>query len=492
MVVKDKLYNQFIAKAKLKHGDKFDYSLVDYVNNKTNIIIICPEHGEFEQMPETHLKHHGCPKCFFDSLSLSRKKSLNQFISDAKLKHNDKYDYSLVDYVNNKSKVKILCPEHGEFEQTPDSHLRSKYGCVECSIQYQKMDKVCSLEDFISKSNLIHDNKYDYSLVDYKNAKTNVKITCPIHGEFIQVPDNHISKKYGCTKCSNCGVSKVENELIDFIKTIEDNVELSVNTILYPKHIDIYLPSKKIGFEFNGLYWHNELYKDKNYHLDKTVLAEEKGIKLIHIFEDEWMYKQDIVKSRIKNLLGLSEYKIFARKCVIKEVDNAIVKEFLNINHIQGDCKSKIKLGLYYDNELVSLMAFGFLRKNLHQKKEDNVYELIRFCNKLNTNVVGGADKLLKYFIKNYGPDEIISYADRRWSQGGLYEKLGFEFIHDSVPNYWYVNGNLREYRFKYRKDVLVREGYDNKLTEHEIMLSRGLYRIYDCGSKKYNLKLNK
>ena len=141
---------------------------------------------------------------------------------------------------------------------------------------------------------------------------------------------------------------------------------------------------------------------------------------------------------------------------------------------------------MYYNDELVSLMTFGNLRKNLNQKNEENVYELLRFCNKLDTNVVGGADKQLKYFIKTYNPNQIISYADRRWSQGNLYEKLNFKFIHNTKPNYFYVIKNKRENRFNHRKDILVKQGYDKNKSEHEIMKERGIYRIYDCGSKKY------
>jgi hypothetical protein len=135
-------------------------------------------------------------------------------------------------------------------------------------------------------------------------------------------------------------------------------------------------------------------------------------------------------------------------------------------------------------------MTFGSLRKNMGRKSIDGHYELLRFCNKLYTSVVGGADKLLKYFIKTYNPKEITSYADRRWSQGDLYEKLGFEFIHNSKTNYFYINKGKREHRFKYRKDILVKEGFDKNKTEREIMKERGFNRIYDCGNKKYVLKI--
>jgi hypothetical protein len=293
--------------------------------------------------------------------------------------------------------------------------------------------------------------------------------------------------------CINCNPfykkdSYGENELEEYVKSLTTNVIINDRKLLNGKELDIVIPNNNIAIEFDGLYWHNELHVDSNYHLNKTIDCERQGIQLIHIFEDEWLYKQDIVKSRIKNILGLTENKIFARKCIIKEVNKNKSKEFLDNNHIQGNVNSKIKLGLYYNNELVSLMTFGSGRILMGGNKTQ--YELLRFCNKLNTNVIGGAGKLLKYFIKTYQPKQIISYADKRWSQGNLYEKLGFEFIHDSKPNYYYIINNKKYYRFGFRKSILVKEGYDINKSEHQIMKDRGIYRIYDCGSKRYEINL--
>jgi len=193
------------------------------------------------------------------------------------------------------------------------------------------------------------------------------------------------------------------------------------------------------------------------------------------------------VKSRILNLLGKTKNKIYARKCIIKEVtDNELVKEFLENNHLQGFVGSRIKIGLFYNDELISLMTFGSERKSMGSKSEEGIYEMLRFCNKLNTTVIGGADKLFKYFIKNLNPKEIISYSDRSWSQGDLYKTLGFEFVGKTQPNYHYIINGIRNYRFNYRKDILVKQGYDKMKTEHEIMLERKIYRIYDSGSLKF------
>lgn len=301
--------------------------------------------------------------------------------------------------------------------------------------------------------------------------------------------------KYKCTVCfpEHFNQSSMEeHDLLEFIKNNYDK-EIVENSkkIIYPYELDIYLPDLKLAFEFNGLYWHSEQIKGNNYHLNKTELCESKEIKLIHIYEDEWTFKNNIVKSRILNLLGKSE-KIYARKCQLKEInDNKLIRNFLNENHIQGFIGSQVKLGLFYHNELVSIMTFGKQRKSMGTKNESNVYEMLRFCNKLNTTVIGSASKLFKYFINNYAPNSIISYANRSWSKGDLYEKLGFEFVHKTKPNYYYIINGIRKYRFGFRKDLLIKQGYDSNKTEREIMLDRKIYRIYDSGNIKYKYTSN-
>ena len=180
-------------------------------------------------------------------------------------------------------------------------------------------------------------------------------------------------------------------------------------------------------------------------------------------------------------------FEASSKKTIIKEItDNKLVKSFLDKNHIQGIINSSIKIGLFYNDELVSLMTFGKKRKFMNSGSKDGEFELLRFCNKLNTNVIGGASKLFSYFTKNYNFTEITTYADRSHSQGNLYETLGFNFISKTQPNYYYIIDNNRYFRFGFRKDVLVKEGYDSSKTEHEIMIERGINRIYDSGSLKY------
>jgi len=206
----------------------------------------------------------------------------------------------------------------------------------------------------------------------------------------------------------------------------------------------------------------------------------------ILIFEDEWKLKKNVVKSRLLNTVGKCN-KIWARKCEAKEVtDNKLIRKFLNENHIQGFVGSRVKIGLFYNDELVSLMTFGNLRKSMGQHSEQGSYELLRFCNKLGYSVVGGASKLFNYFLNNFKPKKVISYADKRWSKGNLYEKIGFKKVSDTVNNYYWIVNGVREYRFKWRKDILVRMGYDENMTEVQIMNSLGHFRIFDRGNIKF------
>jgi len=288
-----------------------------------------------------------------------------------------------------------------------------------------------------------------------------------------------------CNPINSCDGK--ENEIYEFLQSYNLNMIRSDRKILDGKEIDIYLPDQKIGIEFNGLYWHSDIYKDKNYHLDKKLNCSDKGINLIHIWEDDWLYKKEIVKSRLLNLLVINGDNIMARKCVIKNVSRYDSKKFIDENHLQGYVNSSYKIGLYYNDELVSIMTFGKLRRGLGYKNK-NGWELYRFCSKLNTNVVGGFTKLLSHFENEVNPNFIITYANRDWSiYDNVYHKNNFEFAGDTEINYWYFNRDLKRYhRFRFRKDILISEGFDKSKTEYEIMFDRGYNRVFDCGNLKY------
>lgn len=481
--------DEFIKKAKTLYGETYDYTNTEYNGKTKKVNIRCSLHGEFTTNPSHFLHLHGeCPEC---RKLINNNKRKENFIKKANLLFKGKYDYKNVNYVNNRTDVKIICPMHGEFTLTPFSHLQSN-GCPKCG-KIQKANKFRKpLSVFIKEANVIHNNKYIYDEVEYVNNKTNITIKCPIHGSFSITPNDHLSKKCGCPICSN-HLSRNECKIYNYVKLFSKDALQRDHKVIKPKELDIYVPSKNLAIEYNGLHWHNELMDRITplYHLRKSQFCNEKGIRLIHIFEDEWLEKPQIVKSMLRNILGATSNRIYTRQCDVRDVDSRTAMQFLDDNHIQGRCKSKYHYGLYYKDELVSLMTFGKTRQQRKYNKDyDNMWELLRFCNKLNTTVVGGASKLLKMFIREVKPHRIVTYADKRWSVGNLYERLGFTHTHDSKPNYFYVVGDRRENRFKYRKGELVKQGFDKDKSEHEIMLERGMPRIYDCGTMAFEMTI--
>jgi len=242
-----------------------------------------------------------------------------------------------------------------------------------------------------------------------------------------------------------------------------------------------------LGFEFNGLYWHSDKFKDKWYHINKTNYFKERGIRIIHIWEDDWVFKNEIIRSQIKNWLGIIENKIWARKCQIREIDDiSLIRDFLDKNHIQGFVRSSLKIGLFKDDELVSLMIFDHAEGRKTMGSDE--WNLSRFCNKINTSVIGSASKLLNYFISKWNPIRIITFADKDWSIGDLYFKLGFSKVNESNPNYKYVIGDLRVNKQRFKKSNLIGKGYDPLKSESQIMIELGYNKVYDCGQIKFQI----
>jgi len=331
----------------------------------------------------------------------------------------------------------------------------------------------------------------------YVNASVSIKMMHNTCGhDYPVLPHHFTSRMHRCPKCSKIkGYSDDEKEIIEFIKSFYTGTIIENDrTILNGKELDIYLPEKNIAIEFDGLYWHSEkMLSDKNYHLNKTIACKQKGIQLIHVFEDEWNFKQDIVKSKLKHILGCSKElpKIRASKCFIAELNASDKNQFLNENHIQGEDKANVKLGLWYpindeENRLVAVMTFC---KPRFTKKGKYDYELSRFATDIEFQVYGAFDKLFGYFKENYEWKSIITYADRRWSKGGLYESTGFVLDDISKPGYSYTDFVTRETRFNFQKHKLKKlfpEIYDDNLTEFQIMDKTKYCRIWDCGNYDY------
>lgn len=478
---------QFIQKAQSVHGNKYDYSKVNYITNNEKVIIGCPVHGYFEMTPHQHLAGCGCSKCGNHEKGSNKRMTLEEFVERAKQIHNNEYDYSLVKYKNNREKVQIICPKHGIFEVSPYVHL-SGHKCPSCANETSKSHQVKNTNWFINKAKLIHGDKYDYSLVDYHNCSDKVDIVCPKHGVFKQGPSYHLFG-YGCPKCG-VTISKKENEIYEFCKNYFPNTEQSNRVIIAPYEIDIYIPELKIGIEYNGLMWHSDKYKDdKKYHLQKLEAANEKGIKLIQIFEDEYVNNKELVFNKIKHILNINNntLKVPGRKCSINKITNKKAKQFLESNHIQGYSNSTIHFGAFFNDILVAVMSLKC------DKNDTKNWELTRYCCDNNIISQGIASKLLSHFIKIYNPNKIKSFADRRWTineNNNLYTKLGFTFDGYVPPDYRYFKpseGVKRLHKFGFRKQKLHKKhNLPMSMTENEMTKKLGYFKVYDCGLIRY------
>lgn len=301
-------------------------------------------------------------------------------------------------------------------------------------------------------------------------------------------------------------VSTIEGDLIRLIKSVKPDIDIQTHNrqLILPYEIDIYLPEYKIGIECNPTYTHNSSIgcwddppKPMMYHRIKSEKASSNGIFLFHIFGYEWTNKRIIIESMISSLLGKTD-RIYARKCTLREVAFSEAMMFLNQNHRQGQCNSKIRVGLYYNDELVALMTFNKPRATIgksHNLSED-AWELVRFCNKLNTTVVGGASKLFNYFIKTYKFDLIYSFSDIAHTRGNLYNALGFKKVSMSAPNYVWVDYKYDSYltRVKCQKHNLCELFNDNTIdienkTEKQVMEEHGYVQVFDSGNIRWEYR---
>lgn len=302
-----------------------------------------------------------------------------------------------------------------------------------------------------------------------------------------------------CTKLNPVGFTNKNTGPEQFVRDVLDAHSIKYITNdrgTIGKELDIYIPDLGIAIECNGVYWHSTEFKHPKYHYEKFKLCEAYGIRLLTIWEDQIVNKPDIVKSLILNKIGKTETRIWARKCEVVEVEPAVAQQFLLSNHIQGRCQSKVRLGLKYNDRLVALMCFNKRSKLSGSKQTDvNEWELIRFCNLINTAVVGGAGKLLKYFIKNYHPTKITSFSSNDISDGNLYKQLGFRKGRTNI-GYWYIK-NCKEltryHRSTFTKDNIIARGLapspnKSEWTEIGVMKTLPFYRIYDSGTTHWEL----
>lgn len=313
----------------------------------------------------------------------------------------------------------------------------------------------------------ICNNGFDVNVLTYKHRINNNVEICP--------HCNPLNNKW----------SSIENEIFTYIQSISNDITIIRNSrnIIRNLEIDLYLPQFNLAIEFNGLYWHSEIYKERNYHQNKWKLCNEQNLRLIQIWEHDWIYKQDNIKSLLCSILKQNK-KIGARKCKLTKINVNTERNFLNKYHLQGYSPSSIAYGLLSENgDLLQMMSF---------KKSKDKFEIERLCTQPGISIMGGANKLLKQFIVDFKPKHIFTYSSNDYFTGKVYEKLGFKLIKITEPNYLYFKSITDILsREQCMKAKLVKAGFDNEKTERQIMKERKFTRVYNSGNKLFDIKIN-
>jgi hypothetical protein len=544
-VPKKKTTAEFVAAARAVHGDRYDYSKVAYVNNQVRVTIVCPDHGAFEQVPSYHTDNGaGCPAC-----SGNKRVTTADFVAESKKVHGDRYDYSLVAVTTNTTPVQIVCPDHGVFLQAPKQHRKGQ-GCPTCG-GTQKLDQGVMLTRFAE----VHGARYDYSKAVYTSAREEVTIVCPDHGEFSQIAALHWggrgcpkcakrvlaadlrksadevqldlqrqggagftydvsgytnnkgfisvtcdrghvfeqrvndAKRYGCPSCAGRN-SAGEGELRAFIQSL--GVEpVKTRKIAPPKEVDMWCPEQKVGFEFNGLYWHSDAIPGgPTRHKDKSDAVRANGGSLVHIWSDDWALRRNAVEHLVMAKLGKLP-TVGARTCTVRPVPVAIARSFLESYHLQG-WTSADYIGLWHGDELLACMGFAVAR-SIRGNTDPTLWELVRYAAKV--RVAGGGSRLLKAWLSAAGTkwERLVTYCDLAQFDGGLYRGMGFTETGRSGPDYKVLKAgdDQRLHKSAVQKAklaVLLGDKYDATKTEAQLCAENHIFRVWDCGRVRYEL----
>ncbi len=452
-----------------------------------------------EKIKKTSLKKYGVEHYTkSDEFKKLWEQNKDKYMQRAKASNLEKYGvefYSQTEEFKEKTKASNL-EKYGvefysqteEFKLSRDNIIKKiqKRSFIDYEDNITELSKEFLIKEFLTEKGYFDINKF---MQNYECGETTAY---------------RVMREYDIKYKKRQGTSLAEEEITKFIKELDPDAVIETNTkqVISPKELDIYLPEYNLAIEYNGLMFHsqgvsdfsmfNTPNKNKKLHLEKTEACEVKGIQLLHIFENEWLDSnlRQIWKSVIRNKLGKNSNRLMARKCEIRELtskkDLKLSSDFFDENHLQGaKALGGIRIGLFYNDELVSCMTFG--QSRFHKEK---VYELIRFANKQDTTVMGAASKLFKYFVRLKNPKKIISYANRRWSDGGLYRQLKFKELHKTEPNYFYFKPGMNTLwsRNVFQKHKLKDKLpiFNEELTESENMFNNGYRRIYDSGNYSF------
>jgi very-short-patch-repair endonuclease len=478
----------------------FDLSRSVYRGQNHPTEFKCPTHGWGTMAAKYILQGKGCVLCYREGLSrrprITQKKTLARFVEV----HGDTYDYSRVQYRGQQVPVEILCKRHGSFFQKPEFHWTGS-GCPQCYHEdVRGASQRLNTADFVDRASKYLPPYFDFSLCDYKNSNTPVTVRCTQHNlSFSAPPRGLMAGENPCPRCNHMK-SSAEDQVARFLSTLTTVVQRD-RTIIGPKELDIYMPEHKLAVEYCGMYWHSHGDKDderknKLKHAEKHRLCTEQGIRLITLYESEWLERPATIRRLLRNAVGKTRGKLMARKCSVGRPSPQEARAFYEKYHPQGGNGHGEHFGLYHKGKLVACMRFNYGANDRGAGAKVRQWTLSRYATRL--SVAGAASRLFKAFVAEYSPAQVKSFSDNRFFGGQMYEQLGFVLEEEVAPDYqvWSSRIGLRP-KPHYQRRVLQKrleehgssEVFDadtDQRTEAEITYLMGARRIYDCGKKRW------
>ena len=465
--------------------------------SRKKVIIICDKHGDYEIRADSYHNGNRCKQCAAEVKAQSKiTKAIAQHGSGLE-KYPSLKKYAVRDFhAKDEHKIPFRCPDCAhEWTLSPYSQMIIN-GCPQCDPQAKtRMKNHIPTMKSLTHGSIADQKPEIVAQWSPKNDLTTEQVSCgsayratwtceinPNH-EWESFVYQRAGKKE--TGCPQCNISGIESEIGQLLSDHHVDFIRSNRKIIAPYELDIYIPEKNVAIEANGVYWHTEKQgKDRNYHYNKWKQCHDQGIQLITIWEDDWMMKKELIKKMILHKIGLSHQKsIYARTCSVKDVPTIESNRFLNTYHIQGEARGSVKIGLLHEGELVAISVW--------KKIKEDEWELSRYATSM--NVVGGASKVIKAFIRQHSPSKIVTFADHEVSDGGLYEKLGFTADKEIKPDYKYVIDNKRIHKFNYRLKRFKSDPtliYEEGLSESQLAQLNNIDRAWDCGKTRYILQL--
>ena len=496
----EKNFDAWVKTCQEKHNHKFTYPTSERTldeNGRWKLEIVCPEHGSFFQRPEKHKFGQGCPYCS----NHKKEESPLEFAQ----KHWPQIEWKdTFSDAHQSTRINGVCPHHREFNKlvTQLRGIASKGGqaCPRCAKIAGGRKARKPLEDWVAQVKSVFPD-YTVNADSISTADGKVEVTCPKHGTW-KPKLQDLVRGHGCPECwKESGVSKGEKEVLAFVESLGletiENFHLERPSVLFEGDVqdlseyDIVVITDQgyVFIDYHGMYYQGDKVKmNRRVHVEKLEKLEGTGIRYIQIFEDEWQLQKDKVKTRLAHILKKSRDVNYARKLQLSVIPWAQAETFYEAQHLQGaGTKTSENFALLDGEDVVACMSFAKPRFD-----KDSDKELLRFASK--GSVVGGFSRLLKAFkVANPECSSLISYADRRWSEGAVYEQEGFAFKGNTEPNYaWYKNlKKVSRYDAqRHRLETLFDKVYDPQLTESDIMRSEGYWKVYDAGNSRWVLDL--